>query len=331
MSPKFNLDHKVEYGELDVVTPLVRRVTAKNPSHFTFMGTGTYIIGSGDNVAVIDPGPDDEAHINALVERLDGETVTHILITHTHSDHSPGTRRLLEHCDATVYAYDPSVVKAPPDDYFEGFFDDFPDEKDEETGEDKKDPHEVPRETIEFEFVPDVVLAHGDLIEGEGFTFEALHTPGHISNHLSFALAEERGVFTGDHIMGWSTTVIPAPDGSLTEYMSSLDLLIDRPDDVVHWPTHGAPISDPQEFATALRDHRNTRTQQVLACLADGKTSIRAMVTEMYSDKPTKLHKPAALSVLSHLLHLHNVGQVTATGDSATDGSPLPTSTWGLA
>jgi len=334
--PEFNLEHSVDYGALDEVSPLIRRVTAKNPSHFTFMGSGTYIVGRG-NVAVIDPGPDDEAHIDALVANLEGETITHILITHTHSDHSPGTRRLLEHCDATVFGFDPKVVKVPPEAYFEGFFDDFPEEKDEKKdaeaadGDGDGDKSDEPeRETIEYEFAPDEIVSHGDVIEGDGFTFDALHTPGHISNHLSFGFHEEPGVFTGDHIMGWSTTVIPAPDGSLTEYLDSLQLLVDRGADETHWPTHGAPITRPQAFAAALRDHRNMRTEQVLSCLGEGMTSIREMVTAMYSDKPTKLHRPAALSVLSHLLHLHDVGTVTADGAKADDGSPLPTSAWSL-
>jgi len=338
LPPKFLYDHNVEYGHVDEVSPLLRRVTARNPSHFTFKGSGTYVVGRGE-VAVVDPGPDDKAHIDALAAALAGETITHILVTHTHSDHSPGCRLLKEFTDAPVYAFDPSVVTPPPEHWFDGFWEDFPEDEDSdnstldgsadaESARDQHadDEHEVPRETIEDDFVPDVVLNHGDLISGNGFTFEALHTPGHISNHLSFALSEEHGVFTGDHIMGWSTTVIPAPDGSLTEYMDSLQLLIDRPQDQVYWPTHGPPITAPQEFAMALRNHRNMRTEQVLACLGDGKHRVRDMVETMYADKPKKLFKPAALSVLSHLIHLVDTGQVVN-----DDSEAKPTGNWSLA
>ena len=333
--PSFNFEHEVEWGDVDDVSPMLRRVTAKNPSHFTFKGTGTYIVGRG-NVAVIDPGPDDDKHIDSLLKAVDGETVTHILITHTHSDHSPGTAKLKEHHDAPVYAWDPSVITVPPDDYFDGFFDNFPEDPEEKEkaekaaaedsgdGEVDKDPHEVPRETIEVEFEPDEIVSHGQRIEGDGMTFEALHTPGHISNHVSWGFEEEKAVFTGDHIMGWSTTVIPAPDGSLTDYMESLQVLIDRPGDELHYPTHGAPISNPQAFAAALAAHRNMRTEQVLECLADGKTQILDMVKVMYADKPIKLYKPAALSVLSHLVHLEDTGRVT------TDGPVVPGADWRL-
>lgn len=323
--PAFVFDHDPAHGQIIDVSPLVRRVTANNPSHFTFHGTGTYIVGRGE-VAVIDPGPADANHIRAIVDGLDGEEITHIFITHTHSDHSPATPLLLEHCDATVLAYDPTVVTAPPADWFGNFFDAFPDDDDDEGDEDEAaEKHEVERESIDESFRPDVILEHGQITTGNGWTLEALHTPGHISNHLCFGLVEETGVFTGDHIMGWSTTVIPAPDGSLTDYMNSLDVLLERPDDRTYWPTHGAPITDPHAFVRALRDHRNKRTAQILACLDDGVSQVHEMVAIMYADKPTKLFKAAGLSVLSHLLFLADAGRVTT-----ASGKLRPAEDWAL-
>jgi len=315
--PAFVFDHDPKHGQMVDVTPTVRRITAKNGNHFTFHGTGTYVVGHGA-VAVIDPGPATSDHIDALLAALDGETITHVLVTHTHSDHSPGTALLKERLaergeTTTAYGFDPAVVDFGDFVYDFAEFPEIVEDKDNAKGDSTDDEDE--KETIETEFVPDVYLNHGDVIEGPGFTFEALHTPGHISNHVCFGYAEERGVFTGDHIMGWSTSVIPAPDGSLTDYLSSLQLMVDRSGDEVYWPTHGAPITDPQTFAQALLDHRNSRTAQILACLNERPHRIRELVDSMYADKHERLHRPAAMSVLAHLIHLIDVDKVRCDGD----------------
>src|SRR5690606_2216464 len=234
------------YGTIAQFSPLVRRVIARNPSAFTFHGTGTYVVGRpGGRVAVIDPGPDDDAHIDALLDALRGDTVSHILITHTHRDHSPGAARLKEVTGAPTYAYGP---------------------------------HPLPRGGIAVEeggdhdFRPDHLLEDGTRLVGDGWTMSALHTPGHISNHLCFALEEERALFSGDHVMGWSTTVISPPDGNMTDYYNSLRRLLPR-EDRRYYPTHGAPIDerttgrDPQRFVEALLAHRMGRETQIIDCL----------------------------------------------------------------
>ena len=297
-----DLDHDPAYGQLVRVAPLVARVTARNPSLFTFAGTGTYIVGDR-RVAVIDPGPDDAAHVGSLLRALQGRTVTHICITHTHSDHSPASRALAAATGAPTLGFGPH----PAIDARRG-------------GGAASDAGEEPGD---WDFVPDVRLAHGDVLEGDGWTLECLHTPGHISNHLCFGLASECGLFTGDHVMGWSSTIIPPPDGSLGDYLRSLELLIDRGDrDQVYWPTHGPPITSPGRFARALLAHRHRRTDQILRCLRDGPATIPAMVARMYTDTPRFLHPAAERSVLAHLIHLTQQGRVTvsrATDERATE------------
>lgn len=326
--PQFVLDHEIVYGDIDQISPLVQRVTAKNPSRFTFKGTGTYIVGD-ERVAVIDPGPPHEPHVDALVAALDERTVTHLLITHTHGDHSPAAALLQQHIDAPTYAFgphpmdrpDPSAESATDDEGF-GFEmpDDEPDEQVESDADGYKSDH-----AHDWDFQPDVVVGHGDVIEGDGFSFEALHTPGHISNHLCFALREEAALFSGDHVMGWSTTIIPPPDGNLNSYLDSLRLLVPR-DERVYYPTHGAPITDPTTMVPALLAHREARTEQILACLADGIDTIKEMVLRMYTHVDKRLYNAAGASVMSHLLALHETGTITC-----SDDTPKPRSSYHLA
>lgn len=285
-------DHDPAYGEAVQAAPLVQRVTAANPSPFTFAGTGTYIVGSR-RVAVIDPGPDDPAHVAALLRSLEGRTVTHICVTHTHSDHSPASRALAAATGAPILGFGPH----PPIDARRGG---------PESGA-------VEEEPGDWAFIPDVTLTDGDVLAGDGWTLECLHTPGHISNHLCFALAEDRGLFTGDHIMGWSSTIIPPPDGNLGDYLRSLQLLIDRGDrDEEYWPTHGPPITSPVRYARALLAHRHRRTAQILECLRDGPATIPELVARMYTDTPKMLHPAAERSVLAHLIHLGEQDRVTS-------------------
>lgn len=284
--------HDPAYGEAVQVTPLVQRVTAANPSPFTFAGTGTYIVG-GRRVAVIDPGPDNAGHTEALLRALEGRTVTHICITHTHSDHSPASRALAEATGAPVLGFGPHPAA--------------------DAARHGAEASAVQEEPGDWDFVPDGELSHGDAVAGDGWTLECLYTPGHISNHLCFALPEEQAVFTGDHVMGWSSTIVPPPDGNLGDYLRSLELLIARGDrDGVYWPTHGPPVTAPNRYARALLAHRHRRTDQILACLREGPTTIPAMVARMYTTTPEVLHPAAALSVLAHLIHLAEEGRVTS-------------------
>lgn len=288
---KFDFD----YRSPQQITPLVRRVIAENPGAFTFRGTGTYIIGHGDSVAVIDPGPLQEDHIEALKRALEGENVTHILITHTHMDHSPAAEPLKHHWGAKTFAYGPH-------------------------GAGKREQGVQVEEGGDMAFVPDVTLRHGDIVEGDGWTIEAVFTPGHTSNHLCFALLEEKALFTGDHIMGWSTSIISPPDGDMTAYMKSLELLLDR-DDEIYWPTHGTSIDDPKPFVQAFIDHRLERERQILDCLRDGYTKIMDMVPVMYTDIDEKMYGAAGRSVLAAMVRLIDTGQARCDSDTPALGS----------
>ncbi|MBT3245575.1 MAG: MBL fold metallo-hydrolase [Actinobacteria bacterium] len=306
-----------EYGRVEQVSTLVRRIVADNPSRFTYHGTATFIVGptDGGDVAIIDPGPDDEAHVAALLAAVDGQTVTHILVTHTHPDHSPATAAVKAATGATTYGFGPhpeAAIRAHEERIRRAI----------EAGEDpESDDGEGGGDT---DFVPDIALADTDIVAGESFTFECLHTPGHISNHLCFALAEEQTLFTGDHVMGWSTTVIPAPDGDLADYMDGLERLIAR-SETTYRPTHGPAITDPVPFVTALLAHRRHREDQIVAALTDGPRTVAALVADIYADVDEKLHKAAGASVFAHLLALHRWGRATA------DPEPDPEAEWAIA
>ncbi len=272
-----------EYGRVDRVSPRIRRVIANNPGPFTFIGTGVYIIGQGE-VAVIDPGPMDETHFKALKAALAGEKLTHILVTHGHSDHSPLAAPLAEWAGCQTYALGPAIPTA----------------KGEMGAED--DPT----------FKPDILLKDGDILSGPDWTLETLTTPGHTATHVCFALKEENALFTGDHIMGWSTTIVAPPDGDMRDYMHSLDKVQNRHFDTL-WPTHGAPIDkDVHGFIEAYKAHRLSREQAILQHLQEGETSIRNMVAVMYANIDSRLHPAAALSVLGHMRKLIQENRVIA-------------------
>jgi glyoxylase-like metal-dependent hydrolase (beta-lactamase superfamily II) len=304
-------DLDISYGRVDQVSPLLRRVVAENPSKFTYLGTGTYIVGQGE-VAVIDPGPLIDAHVSAIVAALEpGERVTHILITHTHSDHSPATVPLQELTDAPSYGFGPHGA-VPPDD---------PDDRivfgDPEADGTPKEGEEAPtttlREGADTDFRPNVVVRGGDTVAGPGWTIEAIHTPGHTSNHLCYALREESALFTGDHVMGWSTSVIGPPDGSISRYLASLRLLLER-DDGVYWPTHGPPITDPKALVGAYLAHRQERTEQIVTALQAGPATVVDIVPRIYADVPKTLWVPAAASTYAHVLQLIEEGRVRVEG-----------------
>ena len=280
----FNRELSFEYGVADQVSPLIRRVIARNPSAFTFHGTGTYIVGHGQ-VAVIDPGPLDDDHVAALMAALDGETVSHIVITHTHRDHSPAAAPLKELTGAETWGYGPHGSGRP-----------------EAAGESVE-------EGGDANFVPDHVVRDKDVIEGAGWSLEAVYTPGHTSNHICYTLREENCLFSGDHVMGWSTTIVSPPDGDMARYRASLDKLVAM-DHERYWPTHGAAILEPQDYVRAYIAHRRERDRQILDCLAEGVRRIPEMVEIMYVDVPTQLHPAAARSVLSHMILFVEQGRV---------------------
>jgi len=308
------------YGEAVEVAPLIRRVVAHNPSKFTYLGTGTYIVGSparGASVAVIDPGPKLDEHRDALAAALDGQTVSAILVTHCHADHSPLAAWLRAETGAPTVAFGPHP--RPTDDDL----DDPDDPADDETERDAdaSTPSDTPssepakiEETTDHDFVPDVRAADGEVVAaGDGWTMRAVLTPGHTSNHTCFTLDEERALFTGDHIMGWSTTVIAPPDGDMRAYFESLRRVEGRRDHTF-WPTHGAPVTDTAPFVEAFIAHRLQREANVLAAIRNGETSIKEIVRLLYADVRKQLHAPARRSVLAHVIKLVDDGVVAVDG-----------------
>lgn len=272
------------YGRAEEVAPNVRRLLAANPSPFTYYGTQTYIVGRGE-VALIDPGPDLADHVDATLEACEGERIAAILCTHTHRDHSPASRAVAAATGAAIIGCAPLAI----DD-------------------------EGPRAdaAFDFDYRPDRILGDRERIEGDGWALEAVATPGHTSNHLCFALGDI--LFTGDHVMGWSTTVVSPPDGDMTLYMESLDRLLGR-EDRIYLPAHGAPVEKPHAHVRGLIVHRRMREKQILAHLEAGEGRIPLMVEAMYRDIDPRLHPAAGRSVLAHLVDLERRGIVRGEGE----------------
>ena len=291
----FVRDFDFAHGRRDQVSPLIQRVICANSGPFTFTGTGTYIVGrpeDGAAVAVIDPGPVDDAHLQALLAAVEGRTVSHILITHTHRDHSPLARPFAERVGAPILA-----MRSPlRETHASGSLDEEEDEV----------------------FAPDVILTGGERIDGDGWTLTALATPGHASNHMAFALEEENALFCGDHVMGWSTTVVAPPDGNMSDYIRSLDTVI-AADFATLWPTHGAPVTKVAPFLAAYRAHRMDREAQILARIAAGDRTIAEIVPVLYAAVDQRLWPAASLSVLAHLIKLVEEGRVRADRPPALD------------
>jgi glyoxylase-like metal-dependent hydrolase (beta-lactamase superfamily II) len=318
---------KFEYGVVDQMTPLIRRVICKNPSPFTYKGTGTYIVGTG-RVAVIDPGPPLPSHVDDVLAALGpNEVVTHILITHTHSDHSSLTARMQELTGARSYGFGPhgEVRKFDPNDRvdFSKYF----------TAEDKARfdkewdelPDELKREGPDRDFVPDERVTDGKVIQGDGWTLTAIHTPGHCSNHTCYLLAKENSLFSGDHVMGWATSVVAPPDGSMRDYLASLRKLLPL-NTVRYWPTHGPAITDPIHYVQSFIAHREDREAQIIAYLRTGPKQIADFVPEMYAEYDKRLWYPAANSVHAHMLHLVETGRAIV----VDGGEPKLTATYAL-
>jgi glyoxylase-like metal-dependent hydrolase (beta-lactamase superfamily II) len=287
----FNRSVDVDYGVAEEVAPHVRRIVANNPGPYTFLGTNTYLVGRGD-VAVIDPGPADDSHLQAIADATKGERVTHILITHSHRDHCEAARPLQALLGGEVVAFGPTGTKrgagAP------GLGDAF----------------------VDATFLPDQTLGDGDVIKGRGFALDVLHTPGHSPDHLCFALVGQRTVFTGDHVMGWNTTVIAPPEGNMVKFLASLERLLPR-HDKMFLPAHGGRVQTPQRVVRAYIMHRQWREQTILACLEEGVGTIARIVARLYGGLDASLKEAAALSVFAHLEHLIARGLVATEGGSA--------------
>jgi len=300
MSLDFDTSFDPAYGEAVAMATDVRRITVNNPGPFTFHGTNTYLVGR-ETIAVIDPGPEDDAHLAAILRATHGRPVTHIFVSHTHRDHSPLAGRLKAETGATVYAEGPHRAARPL-----------------RIGE--VNPLDA---SADLEFVPDVALADGALVEGGGWTIRAVHTPGHAANHVAFALEGTGVLFSADHVMGWSTSIVAPPDGAMADYMASLDRLLER-DDRLFLPGHGGPVIAPQAFMRGLKAHRKMRERAILERLHQGDRTIPDMVRAIYRETDPRLHGAAGLSVLAHLEDLVARGAVATLDDLSIDGEYRP-------
>jgi glyoxylase-like metal-dependent hydrolase (beta-lactamase superfamily II) len=287
----FNRSVDVDYGVAEDVAPQVRRIVANNPGPYTFLGTNTYLVGRG-RVIVIDPGPADARHLAAIAAATRGERVTQILITHSHRDHCDGARPLQALTGGEILSFGPTGsargAGAPG----------------------------LGKAFVDPAFLPDHTLVDGDVVKAGGVALDVLHTPGHAPDHLCFALVGQRTVFTGDHVMGWNTTVIAPPEGNMGKFLASLEKLLPR-HDKIFLPAHGGQVQTPQRVVKAYIMHRQWRDQTILACLEDGVSTIPRIVAKIYGDQAAELKAAASLSVLAHLEHLINRGSVAADGPPA--------------
>ena len=287
-------------GQAAKVAPGVRALVANNPGPFTFKGTVSYVIGRG-KVAILDPGPDDDAHIAALLDAVGGETVTHIFVTHTHRDHSPAVPKIKAATGATVYAEGPHRPARPLHVGEAGRLD----------------------ASADMDFRPDVALADGDVVTGDGWTIEALTTPGHTANHMAYAFKEADLIFSGDHVMAWSTSIVAPPDGAMSDYMASLTKLARR-SEPIYLPGHGGPVREAPRFVQSYIRHRHGREASILRRLEKGAADIPTLVRAIYIGLDPRLSGAASLSLLAHLEDL------VARGLVATEGTPAMGSTYRL-
>lgn len=296
MAIEFDTHFDPAYGSAVEVAPGIRRMTVNNPSPFTFYGTNTYLLGH-DTLAVIDPGPEDDAHYAALMEAIGGRPVSHIFVSHTHKDHSPLAARLKAETGAPVLAEGPHRAARPL-----------------RIGE--INPLDA---SADIDFQPDIALADNELVEGDGWTLRAIHTPGHTANHLVFALEDTGILFSADHVMAWATSIVAPPDGAMSDYMASLDRLLERQDKLL-LPGHGGPVAKPLPFMRGLKTHRKMRERAILERLKAGDRTIPEMVRAIYRDTDPRLHGAAGLSVLAHLEDLVARGRAKAEGEPSIDG-----------
>jgi glyoxylase-like metal-dependent hydrolase (beta-lactamase superfamily II) len=285
-APRFKTTMNFAYGVPRELAPGVTRLVANNPSHFTFKGTNTYIVGSGSDIALVDPGPEDAEHLQAILAAIGTRKLTHIVITHTHRDHVDGLPALVAATGARTAGFgrrarEPGVKRTSA------------------SGS----------EYVDQDFVPDVPLTHGARLEGDGWALGAVHTPGHAPDHLCFELGGSGLLFSGDHVMGWNTSVVAPPEGSMADYLRSLELMGER-SDRLYLPGHGGQVEEPQRLVKAFLLHRRMREQSILDCIQSGTNTVKAIVPAIYRGLDPKLLNAASLSVLAHVEHLISRGLV---------------------
>ncbi len=285
-----------EYGVPMELAPGVSRIVANNPSLFTFKGTNTYLVGSTD-LALIDPGPDDPAHFDATMKAIAGRRVSHVVITHTHRDHTDGLAKILDATGAVTCGYGRTALKA---------------------GDVRSSPSGS--EFVDQDFAPGIVMRHGDKISGSDWQLEAVYTPGHAPDHLCLALTGQRLLFSGDHVMAWNTTVVAPPEGNMADYITSLNTLLERSiHDDVYLPGHGGRIDNPARVVKAFIVHRTWREQAILGAIRDGTNTITTIVSRVYQGLDERLVKAASLSVQAHVEHLISRGLVSCDGQPTFD------------
>jgi glyoxylase-like metal-dependent hydrolase (beta-lactamase superfamily II) len=280
---KFDRNFEPPFGTAVELSPLIRRITCNNPSPFTFRGTNTFIVGH-QSVAIIDPGPDDAEHLAAILNAVRGETVSHILVTHTHMDHSPLAAKLAAATGAATYS---AISQAKSTGISEIRLD----------------------ASVDHGFAPDVSLRDGDVVEGKGWALEAVFTPGHMANHMSFCLGGEKALLAGDHVMAWATTVVAPPDGNMNDYMGSLRKLLTR-DEAIYYPAHGPEKRIPLALVRAILAHRKMREEAIFNRVKAGDQTVGEIVANIYADVDPRLHGAAGQSSLAHLEHLIEKGRI---------------------
>jgi len=300
-TPEFRMEFDPAHGKLVDISDNIQRITANNGGPFTFHGTNTYLVGK-KNVAVIDPGPEgDDAHLASIMDALKGRTLSHIIVTHTHADHSPLSRRLSALTKAPIYGEGPHRAA-----------------RELHIGE-----HNPLDGSADHEFEPDISLADGDIIEGDGWNLEAIFTPGHTANHMTFALQDSDFMFSGDHVMAWATTIVAPPDGSMSDYMASLETLAAR-SETTYFPGHGGRLANAPKFVRALRAHRKMRETAVLSRIRAGDETIPDIVKTIYKSTDPKLHGAAGLSVLAHIEDLITREKIVSDQPASIHGKFFP-------
>lgn len=291
----FRMTMDFAYGEPRELSPGVVRIVANNPNHFTFKGTNTYLVGRGNDLALIDPGPDDPKHLAAILAAVARRRISHVIITHTHRDHTDGMPALLAATGAKTAGFGRRVANR---------------------GSKRTSPSGG--EFVEKDFIPDIPLADNQRLEGDGWAMTALHTPGHAPDHLCFALEGTNILFSGDHVMGWNTSVVAPPEGNMAAYIRSLERLTERSDGV-YYPGHGGQVEDPQRLVRAYLLHRRMREQAIFECIRNGTNTVRAIVPVVYKGLDPKLLNAASLSVLAHVEHLIERGLVRCDSPLSSD------------
>lgn len=293
----FNQDFEPHYGQAVALSDHITRITANNPSPFTYFGTNTYLIGT-EKLAIVDPGPDDDQHLKYILAAIGERRLTHILVTHTHNDHSPLAKKLKEITGAPIFA---EGVHRPS----------------RALRHNEINPLDA---SSDLAFTADHYLKHGEHIIGDGWTVEAVFTPGHCANHCAYYLLEDKTLLSGDLIMAWSTSIIAPPDGSMAQYLASLDLVIGRKYATI-LPAHGPCVLSPETYLPALKNHRMKREADILAVIQQhGRSNIPKIVAQLYNNLDPKLEYAAGLSVFAHIEHLIEQGKVAAETHISLDG-----------